>query len=83
MKVLKEMVPCRKCNFDNDPDNDICVNCLKKFVGKRIPRKSVKPKYAGGLKARRKYGTIECPKCGDDLRIIDFATNEVDICMKC
>ena len=41
--------------------------------------KPAKPKKTG----RRLYRVAPCPKCGDNLRIIDYTNNELDICMKC
>ena len=78
----KELNLCRSCGFENDPLNDYCVNCDKKFVAKRIPKKSERPKKA----ARKRNGigaTQPCPKCGEHLRIIDYTTQELDICPKC
>lgn len=75
------MVHCRKCLFENDVDNAICVNCDKKLIPKRIPGKSIKPKKA--RRGRARYGTLPCPTCGADLTITDYTTNETDICMPC
>lgn len=61
------------------------MNCEKRFIPKRIPRKSALPRK----KARRAFmmggvgSTSPCPTCGETLRIIDYSTGETDICMKC
>lgn len=76
-------LPCRKCYFDNNPDNKFCVNCGKKFLPARILGKSLGAKAPKARKAVRRYGVVDCPKCGSQLRIIDYTTNEPDICMTC
>ena len=76
------MVQCRKCLFENDPANSICVNCDKKLIARRIPGKSIKPKKA--RRGRVGYGgTLPCPTCGADLLVTDYTTKETDICMVC
>ncbi len=57
-KEKKEMTICRKCNFENDPANTMCVNCEKRLVAKRIPTKSVRPKKAASSRYRKKYGVV-------------------------
>lgn len=69
----KDLSLCRSCGFQNDPLNAYCVNCDKKFVAKRILKKSERPRKA----ARKRYGhgaTLPCPKCNQPLRIIDYTT---------
>ena len=50
------MVYCRKCKFENNPENITCVNCDTKMHKKRVPRK---PKAF----APYRHGPNYCEKC--------------------
>jgi hypothetical protein len=51
------MINCKKCSFENSPDNITCANCDTKMLRKRVPRK---PKAIAPHRRSANY----CEKCG-------------------
>ncbi len=50
------MTNCKKCSFENSPDNITCVNCDTKMPRKRVPRKTK-------AIAPHRRGANYCEKC--------------------